>query len=227
MRRLVVGDIHGCLNTFRKLLDKTAVTFDDELYLLGDYIDRGPDSSGVLDEVIALQQRGYRVCPIRGNHEENLLNATREYDPETLEFYVRRFNSNDLLHNGMLKTKYFDFMRVLPYFIELSDFYLVHAGINFNIDNPFDDKVALLELRKTEYNKSVACGRRIVYGHQPTYLKDILKARDTQSPLLPLDNGCVYTMPHKVYDYKQLGNLVCLNLDSMELYIVKNEDVLV
>lgn len=225
MRRLVIGDIHGCLKTFRKLLDKIALTSDDLLYLLGDYIDRGPDSSGVLDEIMYLQQRGFNVYPIRGNHEENLLAAASEYDTETLEFYVRRLNSNDLLNNGMLKTKYFDFMRALPYFIELNDFYLVHAGINFNIAHPFDDQVALLELRKTEYIESMACGRRIVYGHQPTYLKDILKARDAHSPLLPIDNGCVYNRPHKLYDYTQLGNLLCLNLDSMEFTIVENVDL--
>ena len=47
-RRLAIGDIHGCLHTLKRLIGMLDLRFDDELYFLGDYIDRGPWSKGVI-----------------------------------------------------------------------------------------------------------------------------------------------------------------------------------
>jgi serine/threonine protein phosphatase 1 len=71
-RILAISDIHGNNKTFLDLLDKIALTKDDELYLLGDYIDRGPDSKGVIDTIWKLMDDNYRVFCIKGNHEEML-----------------------------------------------------------------------------------------------------------------------------------------------------------
>lgn len=55
-RKILVGDIHGCLATFLKLLNKINLNIElDKLYLLGDYVDRGPNSKGVIDEIISLK----------------------------------------------------------------------------------------------------------------------------------------------------------------------------
>jgi len=224
MRRLVIGDIHGCSKTFEALLDKLALSVSDTLYLLGDYIDRGPCSSGVLDILLKLIQTGYNVVALRGNHEENMLAANREYDVETLAFYARRFKSDDLLQNGRLNPVYEDFMNQMPYYVKLPDFFLVHAGIDFSKPNFLDDTVSLLELRNMSYDAIKAGNRKVVFGHQPTNLINIQQAIWNNAPLLPLDNGCVYNKPHKIYDYKQLGALACLNLDSMDLTIIKNTD---
>ncbi len=69
MRKLAIGDIHGCNKTFKALLDQINLSKDDELTLLGDYIDRGPDSKGVIDTIINLQSSGYQVRALRGNHD--------------------------------------------------------------------------------------------------------------------------------------------------------------
>ncbi|MCO8121177.1 serine/threonine protein phosphatase [Stieleria sp. TO1_6] len=68
MRRFVIGDIHGCAKALRTLLESIDPQRDDELVFLGDYVDRGPDSRGVIDQLIELQQR-CRVVALRGNHE--------------------------------------------------------------------------------------------------------------------------------------------------------------
>jgi serine/threonine protein phosphatase 1 len=73
-RTIAIGDIHGCTSALRALLDAIAPTRADTIVLLGDYIDRGPDSKGALDLVIALAGR-CRVVPLLGNHEEMLLAA--------------------------------------------------------------------------------------------------------------------------------------------------------
>ncbi len=68
MRRFVIGDIHGCDKALRTLIECIAPEPDDELIFLGDYVDRGPDSRGVIDQLIELQSR-CRVVALRGNHE--------------------------------------------------------------------------------------------------------------------------------------------------------------
>jgi serine/threonine protein phosphatase 1 len=226
-RRLVISDIHGCAKTLMALVEsKVQLTKDDHLYLLGDYIDRGPNSSGVIDYLINLTNNGYNIFPIRGNHEQNLLNAINEYDTETLVHFVRIINnSGDLLdENNTIKQRYIDFFTSLKFYYDLGDFIIVHAGINFSSPNPLSDTLAMLELRNTVPNHKLLNGRAIVHGHQVTHLNDIFSAIERKSTLLPLDNGCSYTKPHKIYDYKQLGNLCCLNLDTYELYLQRNID---
>lgn len=68
MRTLAVGDIHGASAALDALLAVVKPTPADLLVFLGDYVDRGPDTKGVLDRLIALQQ-SHRVVCLRGNHE--------------------------------------------------------------------------------------------------------------------------------------------------------------
>ena len=58
-RSFVIGDIHGCAATLRRLVDEILRPApEDRIYLLGDLIDRGPDSKGVLDFIFELRERG-------------------------------------------------------------------------------------------------------------------------------------------------------------------------
>lgn len=82
MARYVFGDIHGCSKALRALIQEIRPTSRDELIFLGDYIDRGPDSRDVIEQVIRLQMRSH-VVPLRGNHELMLLSvAMCNSDPE-------------------------------------------------------------------------------------------------------------------------------------------------
>lgn len=74
MRTLVIGDIHGYSATLDALLAAVKVRPDDLLITLGDYVDRGPDSRGVLDRLIALHRTG-RLIPIFGNHDQMMVDA--------------------------------------------------------------------------------------------------------------------------------------------------------
>ena len=76
-RVVAIGDIHGCPDALATLIDALAPSRDDTIVLLGDYIDRGPNSRGVLDRLIALGGR-CRLVPLLGNHEEALLDALRD-----------------------------------------------------------------------------------------------------------------------------------------------------
>ena len=74
MRALAIGDIHGCLGQLDALLAWVDPTRADDLILLGDYVDRGPDTRGVLNRLIELKRVRPVVC-LRGNHEIMMLEA--------------------------------------------------------------------------------------------------------------------------------------------------------
>ncbi len=73
-RTIAIGDVHGCSAALAALVAALEPTADDMLIALGDYIDRGPDSRGVLEQLLALGQR-CRLVSLMGNHEEMLLAA--------------------------------------------------------------------------------------------------------------------------------------------------------
>jgi len=94
MRLLAIGDIHGCLRAFTTLLDAVEPQSEDRIITLGDYVDRGPDSRGVLDRLIALHATG-RLIALRGNHDVMMVEARTGRSPmwldcggkQTLNFY--------------------------------------------------------------------------------------------------------------------------------------------
>ena len=79
-RTLVIGDIHGCSDALSQLLAKIKpLAKDDTVIFIGDYIDRGPDSKGVIDIVLQLRKEHNRVITLMGNHEFMLLGAIKGY----------------------------------------------------------------------------------------------------------------------------------------------------
>jgi serine/threonine protein phosphatase 1 len=72
-RVIAIGDIHGCAIALRALIEAIHPQPDDTLVILGDCVDRGLDSCGVIDQLLALRER-CRLVPILGNHEEMMLN---------------------------------------------------------------------------------------------------------------------------------------------------------
>jgi serine/threonine protein phosphatase 1 len=85
-----IGDIHGESEKLRRLLEQILPELapEDTLLFLGDYIDRGPDTRGALDTLIALSHRHANLIFLRGNHEQMFLDALesptprRAQDPE-------------------------------------------------------------------------------------------------------------------------------------------------
>src|SRR5438105_12925967 len=76
MRYLAIGDIHGYSDVLRALLEFVKAAPEDQIITLGDYVDRGPNSRGVLDQLIALNETG-RLTALRGNHDFMMLEARK------------------------------------------------------------------------------------------------------------------------------------------------------
>ena len=73
-RILGIGDVHGCARHLEKLLAAVQPTGDDLIITLGDYIDRGPGSKGVLDALVRLHHDpGINIVSLRGNHDALVL----------------------------------------------------------------------------------------------------------------------------------------------------------
>jgi serine/threonine protein phosphatase 1 len=95
MRRiLAIGDIHGCSAALETLLAFVDLQPTDTLVTLGDYVDRGPDTRGVLDQLITLS-RTHHLVALRGNHELMLMDARDDRSLSLQEW--RKFGGNATL----------------------------------------------------------------------------------------------------------------------------------
>jgi len=75
-RVFAIGDIHGCSNTFRTMVrEEINLQKSDVLYCIGDYIDRGNDSKGVIDLILELRTKGFTIHTLRGNHEQIMMDS--------------------------------------------------------------------------------------------------------------------------------------------------------
>ena len=129
-RTLVFGDIHGCLLAFDTILNEINLTEKDTIILLGDYIDRGPDSKGVIDRVIELREK-YNVIALKGNHEEIM-----EHAGDGLADYVwwRTVGGDTTLFSFNcdvedIEEPYWEFIDSLELYHETEDYIFVHAGL--------------------------------------------------------------------------------------------------
>jgi serine/threonine protein phosphatase 1 len=231
-RRFVIGDIHGCVKTFRNLMNEILhFSKRDTLYLLGDYIDRGPGSKGVLDDLMKLKEGSFSVFPLMGNHEYMMLQACDSVEyfelwqangcaTTLLSFGIHRDELGDPQAVKKIPGHYFTFLESLDYFKDLDDFFLVHAGLGNVVNDPMEDIRSLLWTRTEIYDTDLLNGKRIVHGHTPRPLSFIReRIADPEAKIYNLDAGCVYNY------IPGMGNLAALDLDTMELLVCKNLDL--
>lgn len=231
--QIVIGDVHGCYKSLRRLVEEIIeVNKDDKIYFVGDYIDRGPSSKQVLDYLIELRDNGYEVYPLKGNHEEMLINAYLDQSSNNFMLWMMNgadatfqsygIKSHTLLGESSLNElpeEHMSFLRKMPYYYELKDHIIVHAGINFAVENPFEDYTSMVWCRDCENDLSASGGRTIIHGHTPVPLEFIQSSLQSGNPKdINLDAGCVYK------ELVGLGNLVALDLESMQLYSTENID---
>jgi serine/threonine protein phosphatase 1 len=228
-RRIVVGDIHGCIRTFRQLVEDTVkLNKTDFLFLTGDYIDRGPDSKAVTDYILWLQQESYNLVPLMGNHEYLLLHAM-----ESKEYYklwmlnsgyttLNDFGIDVAKYPGSSAIKripslYLEFFSNLRYYAETPGFFITHGCFDGRTENPRDDISSMIWRRSESYNAAFLNGRKLIHGHTPTPLEEIRRrVNDPASLIINLDAGCVYRSK------SEFGYLAALDLDSWNLFALKN-----
>ena len=225
-RRFAATDLHGCLRTFHYLIEnRLHLRPADTLYLLGDYVNKGPDSAGVLDYIMQLQATGYQVHCLRGNHEKELLdtihgerNANHMWKADAeREMTLASFGA---AHPQDIPTRYVAWMQALPLELELSDFVLVHAGYNFALPQAEmrRDEHSMLYTKEMVYDPSRLAGKRLLHGHVPTPVVEVQATVAARAGVIGLDCGGVFR--HN----PELRHLAALDLDSWELHLVENRE---
>ncbi|MEK5232529.1 metallophosphoesterase [Lysinibacillus sp. FSL K6-0232] len=189
-RILAISDIHGELALFEELLLKANYhPMKDQLFLLGDYIDRGPASSGVLNLVGELQAQGARV--LLGNHEAIMLHACRSGHPKPWNHWVGLCGGEATLASYGYQLADFeeaiqsqtlpDFIQTLPKleahlklietfdtYIELEDAIFVHGGVVPGVALAETDPMQFLWIRE-EFHAGYEGDKTVIFGHTPTY----------------------------------------------------------
>lgn len=231
IKKWVIPDIHGCVFTLKTLIEtQIKPNKNDHLIFLGDYIDRGPDSKGVIDYIMEMQKNNYNITALMGNHEDYCIKAYNE-DKKNIGFLgIRRktkIQKEWEMYGGLqalesfnvdwpkdIPEKYLDWMRNLDYYTEVDDFIIVHAGLNFKEDDPFKDKRAMIWIRDFKVDNEKISNKTIIHGHVPVNLEFI--EHSLISPdykFIDLDNGVYYT------GKPGYGNLIALELTEMKYTI--------
>lgn len=237
MKKWVIPDLHGCATTLKALIENQIIPDkDDVLYFLGDYIDRGPDAKGVLDYIMKMQLDGYTVKPLRGNHEEYLLLAYKQARLNRKKFWFAKRNTKIvdewMKHGGnftlqsfgvkkvdAIPEKYIRWIEKLEYFYEEDQYIIVHAGLNFDRLDPFEDTHAMLWSRSFHPQPEKIQNKILVHGHVPVsfnFLSTTLA--NPNRKYIALDNGCY--LPYT----DGMGKLVALEINSLELKVQKGLD---
>lgn len=118
MKRLIVGDIHGCYREFQELLKKANLSKNDEIISLGDIVDRGPDTP----EVLHFFMNDSRTRTLSGNHEKKHILSFQGKIKPALSQRITRIQIGEDHYPDVIA-----WMEKLPYFIELPEAILVHG----------------------------------------------------------------------------------------------------
>jgi serine/threonine protein phosphatase 1 len=131
-RRIIVGDVHGHYDGLMLLLDSVQPHDDDQVYFLGDLIDRGPKSAQVVDFV-----RDNNYGCVLGNHEQMALESfpDGEIFPPALQAWLQSGGRTTLssYEDPILIMEHLEWFQTLPKYIDLGDLWLVHAGLHPNM----------------------------------------------------------------------------------------------
>ena len=214
-----IGDIHGCNKTFNKLLDRLHISKGDSIYCLGDFVDRGPDSKGVLDTILSMQRAGYNIHLIRGNHETLMLQANT--DEQHYKHWLKSGGDATLAsfgagHLAEVPQKYTDLISDTLFYATTNECIYVHAGLNFNLPDPFLDTETMMWDRAFRYDHFKTDGRLLLHGHTPRPLEFILAQEIAGS--INLDAGCVFT------NHDVLGYLVALDVTNRRFVYERSID---
>lgn len=185
-RTIAIGDIHGCLAAFDALLEAMDLQADDRLVTLGDYVDRGPDSRGVIERLCELADR-CELIPLMGNHEVMMLDGLRQRDHR--EFWLAVGGQATVDSYGSIDeipAEHIEFIGNCHRFYESDSHIFVHANYAANLPmaRQTDERVFWEHVNSAYLPRPHASGKTVVVGHTPQ--RDVAD----HGHLICLDTGC-------------------------------------
>jgi serine/threonine protein phosphatase 1 len=213
LRVYAVGDVHGrldLLTTVAEMIETHEAVSPPArsvVIFLGDYIDRGPDSRGVIDFLLGWRPRGVETVFLRGNHEAMLLNALRSPDMfhmwamngglATAQSYGVAFDphispradASGIVRQlgAALPPIHLHFLENLPIGLEVGDYLFVHAGVRPGVPLDSQTEVDCLYIRDEFLTHRGSFGKVVVHGHTPVPSPEVLPNR------IGIDTGAVFT----------------------------------
>jgi serine/threonine protein phosphatase 1 len=191
MRVYAIGDIHGRNDLLHKLLkqiesdDAARGPADTHIIFLGDLMDRGPDSAGVIDTAMALRDAGRKVRFLMGNHEEVFVRACRKNDTKVTRFFLRIGGEETVLSYPITRAEYIaldmeqlserlatlvpeahlEFVESFEDQIVIGDYAFVHAGIRPGVPLSEQKPSDLRWIREDFVDQRGDLEKVVVYGH--------------------------------------------------------------
>lgn len=214
-----IGDIHGQMHEMQRVLSLIDADggADAQIVFLGDYVDRGPDSKGVIDALIEGKAAGRRWTFIKGNHDRMFEWFMQEYPrqeaylPNDLNWLNPRLGGDTTLasYGVTYKTRertinvhaaardavpqaHVDFLKSLDLSYETSDLCFAHAGIRPEVPLDQQDEEDLLWIREEFHDYTGSHPKLIVHGHTP------VDAATNYGNRVNLDTGAGYSKPLSV-----------------------------
>jgi serine/threonine protein phosphatase 1 len=196
MLTYAIGDVHGCLDKLQRILVRCRDHGGDRprrLVFVGDYVDRGPDSRGVIETLLALQQQEAEMVCLRGNHEAMMLEAfaTGDEDLWLLNGGGSTLGSYGIRQALDLPGEHMDWVTRLPLSFDDGWRLFVHAGLNPHAPLDRQTEEDVLWIREPFLSSRRDFGRLVVHGHTPlrTGVPDLRANR------LNLDTAAVFGGP--------------------------------
>lgn len=192
-----IGDVHGCLDELLTLEQQIISNAGSSkrakwIVMLGDYIDRGPQSAQVIEHLLADPPEGFKRICLCGNHEVHLLEALQrrgldhwfKYGGlETLKSYgidpgeMATQSNPDKFVQAQLQNKipsvHLDFLQKLPVLLETTDHIMVHAGLRPGVMIADQTDRDLMSIRDDFLFSDYNFGKCVVHGHTPVDVPDV------------------------------------------------------
>lgn len=190
---IAIGDIHGCSETMKALIDKLEDFYGRTFVFVGDYIDRGPGSKEVVDFLLNFRKKVDCVF-LRGNHEQMMLDAL-----DRGEMHLWLMNGGDTTVNSYgrngrrfeLSDEHEEFYRSTEFYYDTPNFFFVHAGLSPSktIKEALKDERQVQEFlwERSHLNSAQKPWEKpVVFGHTP-------RPNPMNEPkMIGIDTGCVY-----------------------------------
>ncbi|MCC5622424.1 metallophosphoesterase family protein [Nostoc sp. CHAB 5715] len=169
-RRIVIGDVHGHYEGLMTLLEAIAPTSDDQIYFLGDLIDRGPHSSQVVNFV-----KRHNYSCLLGNHEQMLLNILTNHRTSSPTMQAWLYSGGQATvasyHEASIPDDHLDWFKSLPTYLDLGDIWLTHAGVDpsKSVAEQTADQLCWIREEFHSIEKPYFPDKLIIIGHTITF----------------------------------------------------------
>ena len=231
MKTFVIGDIHGCYRELMALYKSLPINpKKDRVIFLGDYVDRGPDSNKVVQQMMEWEKLYPHWVFLYGNHEDLMLDVlmykgrvydsyhlwwgqggketTESYIPKDLSIYKRAL----VRPEDVIPKDHIEWLASRPRYFEDENYIYVHAGLSPKLNPDQCDPSTLIWIRDEFINSNYDWGKKVIFGHTAMadfrpIIKDNKIGLDT-APNAPTGGLTALQLPGEIFYFQESFNQI-------------------